>query len=405
MGSYSALWRTPGFARIISSQLVARFPFGMMALGFVMHIEQMHDSYAIAGIALGAETIGAAVSGPLLGRSLAKFGVRRVILISAFSGSLAMATIGIWFLPPPVLMVLAVIVGLSSPPIQSAVRTLYPSLVAKKHLNAVYSLDATAQELIWVVGPVTAALLAAQLGTGFVIVLMAFIQVAGALWFVSNREVSTLKIPRSTGKMGKVLKNKVVLSNAIIGFLMVGSFSGVEVGAVALLDKLSAGIVLAALSVGSILGGLLLGNRAKGRYALTKFLGVITFGYVLFWVNPTDPIWMAICFFIAGLGVAPAFGVLAAIIGNSLKMNETAEAYGWITTGQLMGYSAGAALSGITIELISETSAMLVSLGFGVAAALVAFMVISITPDLGKFGTETGTIKTVATGSLKKVAE
>ncbi|MEY3889303.1 MAG: hypothetical protein RI931_425 [Actinomycetota bacterium] len=405
MGSYSALWSTPGFVRIISSQLVARFPFGMMTLGFVMHIEQMHDSYAIAGIALGAETIGAAVSGPLLGRSLAKLGVRRVILTSAIIGALAMAAIGIWFLPPPAIIFLALIVGLTSPPIQSAVRTLYPSLVAKKHLNAVYSLDATAQELIWVVGPVMAALLAASNGTGFVVILMAIIQVFGALWFVSNKEISTLKIPKASGKMGKVLKNKVVLSNAIIGLLMVGSFSGIEVGAVAVLDKLSAGIVLAALSVGSILGGLLLGNRAKTRWALTKFLGIIAIGYALFWVNPTDPIWMAICFFIAGLGVAPAFGVLAAIIANTLKTNETAEAYGWISTGQLMGYSAGAALSGIAIDLISETSAMLVSLSFGVAATLVAFMVISITPALGKMGTETGVIKTVATGSIKKVAD
>ncbi|MEY3908990.1 MAG: hypothetical protein RLZZ90_897, partial [Actinomycetota bacterium] len=282
MGSYSALWSTPGFVRIISSQLVARFPFGMMTLGFVMHIEQMHDSYAIAGIALGAETIGAAVSGPLLGRSLAKLGVRRVILTSAIIGALAMAAIGIWFLPPPAIIFLALIVGLTSPPIQSAVRTLYPSLVAKKHLNAVYSLDATAQELIWVVGPVMAALLAASNGTGFVVILMAIIQVFGALWFVSNKEISTLKIPKASGKMGKVLKNKVVLSNAIIGLLMVGSFSGIEVGAVAVLDKLSAGIVLAALSVGSILGGLLLGNRAKTRWALTKFLGIIAIGYALF---------------------------------------------------------------------------------------------------------------------------
>lgn len=405
MGSYSALWSTPGFTRIISSQLVARFPFGMMTLGFVMHIEQMHNSYAIAGIALGAETIGAAVSGPLLGRSLAKLGVRRVILTSAIIGAFAMAAIGIWVLPPAAVIFLALIVGLTSPPIQSAVRTLYPSLVAKKHLNAVYSLDATAQELIWVVGPVLAALLAAQFGTGFVVILMAIIQVGGSMWFASNKEISSLKIPKASGKMGRVLKNKVVLSNAIIGLLMVGSFSGVEVGAVAVLDKLSAGIVLAALSVGSILGGLLLGNRAKGKWALTKFLGIIAIGYALFWFNPTDPIWMAICFFIAGLGVAPAFGVLAAIIANTLKMNETAEAYGWINTGQLMGYSAGAALSGIAIDLISDTSAMLVSLSFGVAATLVAFMVISITPALEKFGTETGVIKAVATASIKKIGD
>ena len=74
-------------ARIVSSQLLARFPFGMMTLGFVMHIEQMHDSYAIAGVALGAETIGAAISGPLLGRWLSKFGVRRLLLATAAAGT------------------------------------------------------------------------------------------------------------------------------------------------------------------------------------------------------------------------------------------------------------------------------------------------------------------------------
>ncbi len=390
MGTYRELMQTPGFARVISSQLLARFPFGMMTLGFVMHIEHMHNSYAVAGIALGAETIGAAISGPLLGRLLGPLGVRRVILSSASVGAVAMAIIALFTLAVPLVVLLALVVGLTSPPIQSAVRTLYPMLVKKNQLNAVYSLDATAQEIIWVIGPVLAALGAALIGTGPVVFAMAIIQILGALWFSSNREVGTLQIPKSSGKMGKVLKNRVVFTNAIIGLLMVGSFSGVEVGAVAVVDKASAGLVLAALSVGSILGGLVLGNRAKTKWALTKFLAIIAVGYGLYYVNPADSIWMAVCFFISGLGVAPAFGVLASIVATSLKMNDTAEAYGWINTGQLIGYSAGAAMAGIAVDVIAPTASMSVAVVFGIAATLVAIITVGITPALNSEKTLAG---------------
>lgn len=381
MASQLSVLRYPGFARVISSQLLARFPFGMMSLGLVMHIEQMHDSYAVAGIALGAETIGAAISGPVLARWLARFGTRAVILSSATIGALALITLGLFNLSELAVILLALAVGLTSPPIQSAVRTIYPSLVKKKDLNTVYSLDATAQEIIWVIGPVAAALLAAGLNTGFVVLLMAITQVVGALLFCANREVGALKIEVSKTKVGSVLKNKLVFSNAVVGLLMVGSFSGVEVGAVAILDKALAGVVLAALSVGSIVGGLLLGHRGKTRWALTKFLSIIAIGYLAVWVAPENALWIALCFFVAGLGVAPAFGYLAAMIASSLKQSEAAEAYGWINTGQLMGYSAGAALSGIAIDLISNVAAIWVSVVFAGATVLAAVLTSKLTPE------------------------
>lgn len=370
MSSYSELLRQKGFGRIILSQLLARFPFGMMTIAFVLHIEQMHDSYAVAGLALGAETIGAAISGPLLARWMGPFGARRVILTGAITGAIAMLIIAIFWLPTVLVIFLALIVGLTSPPIQSAARTIYPSLVSKKQLNSVYAMDATAQEIIWVIGPVTAALLASSFGSAAVVALMAVLQIFGSILFSANREVAQLKIPAPNARVGGILRNRLVLSNAIIGLLMVGSFSGVEVGAVAILDKGTAGLVLAAFSAGSLLGGIFLGNRAKTDWALTKFLAVILLGYSLFWFAPENPWWIGICMFVSGLGVAPAFGLLAALVAKRLKQADAAEAYGWINTGQLMGYSAGAALSGIAIDIISSTAALWVSIIFGAATVV-----------------------------------
>ena len=397
MGTYTKLWRTPGVARIVSSQLMARFPFGMMSLGFVIHIQQVHNSYAIAGIALGAETIGAAISGPVLGRNLGVFGVRRLIAVTSVISASAVAVIGLTQAPPLIMILLALVVGLTSPPIQSAARTIYPTLVAKKQMNAMFGLDATLQELIWVIGPVLATVLAAQFSSSFAVTTMAVLQLIGSGWFLLNKEVGTIQIPSSTSKMGGVLKNKIVLANVILGLLLVGSFAGVEVGTVGLLDKGTAGLVIASLSLGSLLGGLLLGNRAKSRWALTQFSILILFGYSLAFIFPTSALWLAICWFIAGIGIAPALGALGAIISVSLKMSETAEAFGWVNTGQLIGYSAAAALAGIAIDTISPIASFMIAAIFGVATVAVAAMTASITPALAKSHPATEPIKIAKT--------
>lgn len=382
MATYRAVLRIPGMARVVSSQLLARFPFGMMSLGFVMHIENMHKSYAIAGIALGAETIGAAISGPLLGRWLGKYGVRRVLISTAVAGALAMASLALFTLPAIAVFALAFWVGLMSPPIQSAVRTVYPRLAKKEDLDSVFSLDATAQEIIWVVGPVLAAFIASTAGTAWVVGLMALIQVLGTTWFAFNREISSLEIPRAVGKVGNVLRNERVYTNAIIGLLMVGSFSGVEVGAVAILSKADAGVALAALSAGSIIGGLFIANRFRSKNALAGFLSLVAIGYVLTFVNPTNAVWLGTAFFIAGLGIAPAFGRLSSMVASAIPVGEAAEAYGWINTGQLVGYSAAAALAGIAIDTVGDVSALLVALVFGLGAAIVAIITTKSTEEL-----------------------
>ena len=373
--SYKELFKAPGVISLVISQLYARFPFGMLSLAFVIHIQQVTGSYAIAGIALGAETIGASVSGPVLGRLMAKFGVRRVIAsatavtVCAF---LAMA----WVDPQPLTLIfLGLVVGLSSPPIQPAARTIYPMITPKKLLKSLYTLDATAQEILWVLGPLLATLVAAQIGNLTMLYTLAVIQITGTIWFLLNKSVATAKIPKSEGQVGKVLKNPAVTSVTLLGLLFVGSFAGIEVGAVALFDKTIAGAMIATFSVGSFIGGFWLGPKIKGRFALTIYLGIVLLGYSLVFVAPTNPLWMGLSLLIAGLGVAPALGYLSLVIAQGTKPSETAEAYGWTTTGQLVGFSAGSALAGIAIDTISPTAALLVSVTFGLATLLASLAV------------------------------
>ncbi|MDQ0576101.1 MFS family permease [Agromyces albus] len=60
--------------------------------------------------------------------------------------------------------------------------------------------------------------------------------------------------------------------------------------------------------------------------------------------------WLAVTLFIAGIGIAPALAVLFAIVSASVKFSDTAEAYGWVGTGQLIGAALGSALAGFLID-------------------------------------------------------
>lgn len=372
----SALKAAPEAIAVLISQLFARFPFGMLSIAFVIHIQAVTGSYAIAGIALGAETIGASISGPLLARLMADFGIRRVVIVSTLSATCAL--LGLAFVEPePIWLIsLAFLVGFSSPPIQPAARSIYPQVTPKKLMPALYSLDATSQEIIWVLGPLVATLVAASFGNVPMMITVAGIQILGTIWFLLNKSVGSIKIPKNKNVLGKALRNPRVAAATVLGLLFVGSFAGVEVGAVALFGKTLAGIMFAVFSLGSIFGGLLLAPRFKGPNALTIFLAVTLLGYSAILIAPEEPLWVGLSLFVAGLGVAPALGTLSLMIATGTSGSETVEAYGWTTTGQLVGFSAGSALAGISIDIVDPTASLLVSVVFG-AFTLIASVLIS----------------------------
>ena len=381
MATYMQVLSRPGVLRVVSSQLFARFPFGLMSLAFVLHIQQISGSYALAGLALGLETIGVAVSGPLLGRWMGGWGVRRTLLVSAAISATTIFVIGLAPLPAEVLAILCLVVGLSSPPIQSAVRTIYPMLVERRQMGTLYALDATLQEVIWIFGPVTATFIAAFTNTTVGIVVMGVIQIVGAIWFSSNREIRRVEIPKSKRRLGGVLRSRIVVSNAVIGALLIGSFSGVEIGTVAVFtDKATAGIIVGVLSLGSLLGGFLFGHRSRTRWALSRYLMVVFVGFAMVFIAPDSAIWVSIAWFIAGLGIAPALGLLGAIIGASVKTADAPEAYGWVGSGQMIGYAGAAAIAGFSIDLIAPEAALFVAVVMGGGAVIVALLSAKFTP-------------------------
>ena len=383
MSSYTSLLKTRGVARIIAAQLTARFPFGMLSLAFLLHIEHTSGSYGVAGLVLAALSIGQAIAGPLTSRLMGVLGMRPVILGTMIICTLAISTIALFPLGIAGDMAVAFVAGLTMPPIQPAVRTIYPKMVNSAQLTPLFSLDASAQEIIWVLGPVITTFVSIQIGTVWGIMLAVAFLVGGGIWFLTSPELGRVRIPRSKRKLGVVLKKPPVLLATIVGFLLVATCAAIEAGVVSTFGEsgTEAGIVLAVFAVGSLVGGLSLGHKPIGPWALARRMAIVFFGTAIaaVWLNVW---WLAITLFIAGIGIAPALAVMFAIVSSSVRFSDTAEAYGWVGTGQLIGAAVGSALAGFLIDGIGSVGAFVVAAGLALVGFLVPLLGKRFHPDL-----------------------
>jgi MFS family permease len=85
---------------------------------------------------------------------------------------------------------------------------------------------------------------------------------------------------------------------------------------------------------------------------------------------------------IAGICIAPALAVMFSIVSASVKFSDTAEAYGWVGTGQLIGAALGSAFAGIFIDQIGPSGAFVAAAAFALLGFLVPTVFHSWHPDL-----------------------
>ena len=383
MGIYRDLTRSPGVLRILISQLTARFPFGMLSITVLLHVQLVYGNYTSAGIILAAISVGQGVSGPLTSRLMGRLGMRPVLTITSIVCASLIVTIALTTLPLTIVALLALLLGLTTPPITPAVRTIYPKLVPGKQVTALFSLDASAQEVIWIIGPVVAVFISTQVSTVVGLLIGAFVMLAGGLWFILSPEVGRVRIPRSRRRLGAVLSRPTVVVATITGFFFIASFSAIEAGIVAAFghNGIESGILLAVFSVGSIAGGLLMGHRDVRPWSMIVYSGIVMVGTALCLVSMNE-IWLGAMLFLGGMGIAPMFAAIFSIVSSTVKFSETAEAYGWVGTGQLVGAALGSAVAGIAIDTAGGVGGIFVSAVFLIITVITAAVSLPWIPDL-----------------------
>lgn len=401
MKTYLELLRVRGVTRVLLSQLLARFPHGMLSIAFLIHVEKVHHSYAAAGLVVAAISLGEAIAGPISSRLMARWGMRPLLTVMTIVAVITLSSMAIFPLSVPALIVLGFIGGCAFPPIQPAVRTIYPKLVPNRLLTPLFSLDASAQEIIWIVGPVLTTFVALRVGSvEAVLAAMAFLA-AGGLWFITSPSVGQVRIPMSKRRLGGVLSRPPVIISTLLGLTLVACFAAVEAGIIGLFgeDGPEAGWILAIYALGSLVGGLAWGHREIAPWSMTRRLLLVFAGLAAASLS-SDFWWLAVTLFISGLGVAPALTVLFANVSATMKFSETAESYAWIGSGQLIGAGLGSAVAGLCIDHFGAQTAIIAATLFALITAIGALGTFRWSPDLrGGHGAplpDTGPVETIS---------
>ena len=165
LARYGALFRVPHVRRLVLSGMFARLPAGMIGLALLLLVRENGGSYAAAGAVSGAYFVATAIGAPIAGRRVDRRGQARILLARAivFPGLLAVVC-ALALLDAPIAAVgaAAAATGALMPPVGASLRTLWPRLFVDAELRAAaYALEASLQEVTFVVGPLLVALLTA----------------------------------------------------------------------------------------------------------------------------------------------------------------------------------------------------------------------------------------------------
>ena len=373
----------PGVLRVVASQLVARFPFGMISIGFLIFVVKHTGSYAAAGAVLGAMSLGNALAGALTSRLLGNWGIKRMIMGTAIICSLAISTMALVPLSVPALVVLGLIAGAAYPPVQAAVRTLYPKLVPEEELGPLYSIDASVQELIWIVGPVLVTFVSIQISDVLGVMLSVLFFLGGGIWFVTTKQVRELEIPRNESRYGAVLKRPIVAINSVVSITFIAAFAAAEAGIIAIFGdgNSQSGWVLGIWALGSLVGGLALGHVKIAPWSLSRRMIIVVAGLSLALLSH-DFWWLCLTLFVSGFGVAPILALLYTTVSATTSFSETPEAFGWIGTGQLIGAALGSAVAGLAIDHFGSSAGLTTSVAFTVLTMILGLLTARWMPDL-----------------------
>ncbi len=374
---YADILRIPSVPRLLSAAVIGRMPVGMGALAIFLLVRGAGGSYSTAGLAVGASTVAGCIGAPILGRIVDRLGQPRVLLLSMASQVTALLLLAA--LAPGggfELFALCALYGFSNPPLAASMRATWATLITDRSLiTRAFSLDSTAQEVIWILGPVLAAGLAEGISPRLPMVVMAAFSAAGVIWFATSHESRTWR-SKHVGErhlLGPLMAGpvrRVLLS--ILGLAFAWGALELAIPAYAQENDASPGGLLSIWAVGSVIGGL---GYAARRWTSSpqRMMGILLalnlLGFLIIFLAQT-PLQLGILLLLTGVVNAPVIATFYVLIEELAPRGTVTEAFTWVSTMFLVGISGGVALAGIVADAFDPRTAWWLAVGGGLFAVL-----------------------------------
>ena len=374
MHRYRELLRFPNAWVLILAALPARISYGMIGLAIFFKTEQETNSVAIAGLAIGINSLAGSFTAGIRGSIMDKWGQKWPlrIFVPGYAGMLLALNMAH---DQKILLAAAFILGVTAPPINLSVRPLWKNVVPPDLLRVAYAVDSAIMNFAGVIGPVLATSLALSSRPG------SALSTASAMMFIGGTSLGLTSISRNWIPEKKIKGADALWRSKPLQLLMLeGCFIGfgwglfdVAVPAFATLEGVPqrTAWIFGAMGIANVLGGLIAGLVSKNRSSLATMRKTY-----LMWFLVSIPI----AFTYPGWSMA-LFGAALGLVGGAIQVfywevmeavrpkgSQTA-ALGWLWSveGSLM--ALGSALGGYLSEMFSPklvlaTTSICIGIGF-----------------------------------------
>jgi MFS family permease len=383
---YARVFRAPHARELLLAEIPARLPVGINGLAIVLFIRAHVGSYAAAGAVAAAFGAALGLTSPLIGRLFDRRGLRQtalplVALHSACMIGLVVAGLG----GASVLVCAALAVGAGAllPPLGAISRSLWPRILRDEEpglLATALAIEGVLMELIFTVGPLLVAAIAAFGDPAAALVLSPALLIAGWLLYLLQEPVRTWVISEHADSHGRLgaLRSPGIRTLMLCTLPMGFCFGGMEVTLPAFAEhhgsRPLAGLLVATWSIGSAAGGLWYGARAwtsppGRRYA--RLAALLPIGYLPLALAPSIAAMIPLAL-LAGLCIAPTLTAGNQIAGDVAPIGAETEAYTWPVTSLVLGLAIGNWAAGAIVDAVDWRAAFLVSAAGAATSALLA---------------------------------
>jgi MFS family permease len=381
---YAQILRAPGVAAIVTATLIGRLPIGISGLAILLYVEEVSDSFAAAGLCAGALALGSAAGAPFQGRLVDRRGAGMLLQLAIAHGA---GLVAIWLAgeagaPVALLALVSLLTGATLPPVSSVLRSRWPYLLPDRPdlLAGAFALDSVMIEVVFVTGPLLTTLVVATVGPQYALIVSAACVLLGTTWMLAG--LAGRPGPERTdaghsalglGALASPGLRTLVLASLPVGF----AFGTLEVVLPAFSEaegsKELAGVLLAAWSAASGVGGLVWGARGGEAPLLRAHM-------VFAWLLPlciaplllaVSPLTMALLAILTGLPIAPLIASRNQLVERVVLPGTATEAFTWPLTALVAGVSLGAAAGGAVVEASSWSAGVVLAMAVASVGALV----------------------------------
>ena len=390
--AYATLFRTPGAMKFSVLALIGRMPISMDSLALIFIVVAVSDSYALAGALSAVASIVISIANPFWSRLADRIGQRKMLLrvvplkVLGLSLFIALvmngAPVWTWF----VSIILAELAAINTGGLvrRRWLHVLSPdkSTTAEdetdKHVvNTAYSYEALMDEIVFIVGPITATACATSIAPAAGLIAGMILMSIGLPLFAMQRATEPPPSPvRVKDPHPPVIGIPIVQAIALATTFTGGFFGAISITVVAFAEsqgqKSYSGLLLGLWASGSavmaIINGLIKWKTSyAGRFLI--FLTALTIFSIPF-IFVDSLLGLAIALFFNGFAIAPLIVNAYGIVQEAVPSEQITESFTWVVAGMPLGGAISSALGGWVIDTYGAQSALWVPLGFMCAALL-----------------------------------